>query len=38
MAGNGYSNGVGGSEETPWQPPFSGETTTVENGKTKTEA
>ena len=37
MAGNGYSNGVGGSEGNTMAATLSGETTTVENGKTKTE-
>ena len=37
MAGNGYSNGVGGSEGNTMAATLSGETTTVENGRTKTE-
>ncbi|MCB5387487.1 hypothetical protein LIQ05_10840 [Blautia glucerasea] len=37
MAGNGYSNGVDGSEGNTMAATLSGETTTVENGKTKTE-
>ena len=37
MAGNGYSNGVDGSEGNTMAATLSGETTTVEKGKTKTE-